>query len=226
MPGAPLVSELRDRILVWRYEQNKPAEEIAELAGCSERTVYNILRNEREYGQTTNPHAQHRGRPRALNMGDLDYLSALLDATPTLYLDELQQKLWDARAVDVSIPTLSRAIRRLAITNKKVVPEAVERNELLRATWQAAHGDVPMEYCVWLDEASVDNRTHQRTRGWAGMGRVCVRRETFIRGQRFSMLPALTCDGIIAFDIFEGSVTKERFVDFLENELVRLRDQA
>ncbi|KAJ7861531.1 hypothetical protein B0H14DRAFT_527429 [Mycena olivaceomarginata] len=147
MPGAPLVTELRDRIVVWR-----------------ERTVYNILRNEREYGQTTNPHAQHRGRPRTLNMGDIDYLSALLDATPTLYLHELQAKLWDARAVDVSIPTLSRAIRRLAITNKKAV-----------------HGDIPMEYCVWLDEASVDNRTHQRTRGWAGMGRVCVRRETFIR---------------------------------------------
>ncbi|KAJ6473088.1 hypothetical protein C8R45DRAFT_756331, partial [Mycena sanguinolenta] len=98
--GAHLVSELRDRILVWRYEQGKPPAEIAELAGCSERTVYNILQNEREFGQTTNPHARCAGRPRALDMGDIDFLSALLDATPTLYLDELQEKLWDARGVD------------------------------------------------------------------------------------------------------------------------------
>ncbi|KAJ7677221.1 hypothetical protein B0H17DRAFT_871120, partial [Mycena rosella] len=96
---------------------------------------------------------------------DIDYLSALLDANPSLYLDELQEQLADVRQVNVSIPTLSRAIQRLAITKKQVAPEAIERNELLRATWQAAHGDIPMEYFVWLDEASVDNRTHQRTTG-------------------------------------------------------------
>ncbi|KAJ7484965.1 hypothetical protein B0H11DRAFT_1685311, partial [Mycena galericulata] len=96
---------------------------------------------------------------------DLDYLSGLLDANPTWYLDELQEKLYDSRGVDVSIATLSRTIRRLAIMKKKVAPEAIERNELLRATWQAVNGDIPMEYFVWLDEASVDARTHQRSSG-------------------------------------------------------------
>ncbi|TFK78757.1 hypothetical protein K466DRAFT_468528, partial [Polyporus arcularius HHB13444] len=36
---------------------------------------------------------------------------------------------------------------------------------------------------------------------------------------RYSILPALTMDGIIALDIFEGSVNKERFLQFLNNEL-------
>ncbi|KAJ7870010.1 hypothetical protein B0H13DRAFT_1513247, partial [Mycena leptocephala] len=88
-----------------------------------------------------------------------------LDANPGLYLDELQAKLLETRNVDASLSTISRTIRNLAITNKKVASVAVERNERLRATWQAAHGDIPMEYFVWLDEASVDNRTHQRTSG-------------------------------------------------------------
>ncbi|KAJ7802070.1 hypothetical protein B0H14DRAFT_2178271, partial [Mycena olivaceomarginata] len=79
MPSAPLVSELWNHIVVWQYEQNKPVEEIAELAGCSEGTVCNILWNKQEYGQTTKPHTQHRGHPPTLNTGDIDYLSALLD---------------------------------------------------------------------------------------------------------------------------------------------------
>ncbi|KDQ54004.1 hypothetical protein JAAARDRAFT_104822, partial [Jaapia argillacea MUCL 33604] len=32
--------------------------------------------------------------------------------------------------------------------------------------------------------------------------------------QRFSVLPALSIDGIVALDIFEGSVNKDRFISF------------
>lgn len=42
----------------------------------------------------------------------------------------------------------------------------------------------------------------------------------FLRGQQFSILPALTYDGVIALDIFEGSVNKERFIQFVEQQLV------
>jgi hypothetical protein len=48
----------------------------------------------------------------------------------------------------------------------------------------------------------------------------CVHRAAFIRGQRYSILPALTSDGIIALDIFEGSVNKEKFIRFLKEDLV------
>ncbi|KAJ7106873.1 hypothetical protein C8R43DRAFT_861280, partial [Mycena crocata] len=98
--GPQLSAQLRERIIVWRFEQHMKAAEIATLAGCSESTVYNVLRFHRDYEQTSNPHARSRGRPRLLDIGDLNYLSALLDASPTLYLDELQQKLFDARGVD------------------------------------------------------------------------------------------------------------------------------
>ncbi|KAJ7088712.1 hypothetical protein C8R44DRAFT_649263 [Mycena epipterygia] len=98
-----------------------------------------------------------RGRPRLLDIGDTNYLASILDANPGLYLDELQARLLDARDVDASIATLSRATQNLAVTKKKVASVALERNELLRATWEATYGDIPMEYFVWLDEASVDN---------------------------------------------------------------------
>ncbi|KIK34419.1 hypothetical protein CY34DRAFT_39822, partial [Suillus luteus UH-Slu-Lm8-n1] len=35
----------------------------------------------------------------------------------------------------------------------------------------------------------------------------------------FSVLPAFSCEGIIALDIFEGSVNKEWFMKFLNDDL-------
>ncbi|TDL14114.1 hypothetical protein BD410DRAFT_690978, partial [Rickenella mellea] len=36
---------------------------------------------------------------------------------------------------------------------------------------------------------------------------------------KYSILPALTLDGVVALDIFEGAVNRERFVHFLEMQL-------
>jgi transposase len=209
--------EMRKAMVRWRFEEHMTALQISILAGCSERTVYKVLRLHRDYGQVTSPFNRSRGQPRVLENGDVEYIYALLQANPALYL---QEQLFSVRDKDVSLASLSRAIRCLAMTHKRISKTAAERNELLRATWQAEYGDIPAEYFIWLDESSVDDRTNQRNRGWADLGRACVRRATFIRGQRYSILPALTADGFVALDIFEGSVNKDRFLQFLNNSLV------
>ncbi|KAF9032738.1 hypothetical protein BJ165DRAFT_1321859, partial [Panaeolus papilionaceus] len=96
---------------------------------------------------------------------DLNFLRSLIDAWPKIYLDELQEELYTSRGIEVSISTISRSLHRWAITNKQVASAAMERNELLQAVWQAEHGNIPAEYCVWLDEASVDDKTNLRRLG-------------------------------------------------------------
>jgi transposase len=204
---------------VWKNEFRKSTAEISNLAGCSERTVRNILQFEHDYGVVNNPFAQLHGGRRLLSTGDMDYISSTIQATPVIYLDEIQERLLLYRNIDVSLSTVSCALKNLALTHKKVTHEAIECNELVRACWQAEHGDIPAEYCVWLDEAGVDNHTNRHDEGWAMVGRACVRQTLFLHGRRYSILPAFTCDGYIALDIFEGSVNKERFIGFL-NELV------
>ena len=120
------------------------------------------------------------------------------------------------------LPSAGRwAIKQLAVSNKKVAKEALERDELVRATWLAAYGDLQLESCLWLDDSSVDDCTSQCHNGWAPLGHACVYRQTFILGRQFSVLPDLSVDGIVALDIFEGSVMKEQFIDFLKNQIVR-----
>ena len=43
-----------------------------------------------------------------------------------------------------------------------------------------------------------------------------------VLGQRYSVLPALTSEGIISLDIFQGSVYKEKFIQFVNDQLVKL----
>ena len=58
---APQISdEMRARIIVWHHEQHLSPQEIADLAGCCVRTVYNILSYHRDFGTLRN--SSTRGR--------------------------------------------------------------------------------------------------------------------------------------------------------------------
>ncbi|GBE83747.1 hypothetical protein SCP_0508030 [Sparassis crispa] len=155
--------ELRELMVSWRGI--KSIQEITALAHCSPRTVNEVFRIHRDYGVVQNPLAHPRGAARILNTGDVNYISSLIAAKPCIYLDELQEELYIHRNIVVSLATLSRTLRRSALSHKQVSKEAMERNELLRATWQAEYGDIPADYFVWLDESSVDDTTSQRMTG-------------------------------------------------------------
>ena len=211
---------LWERIIHWFYHLELPVKEIVILSGRSKSTIYAILQLYESYGEVTDPHANHTGRKRVLDPNDLWYIQSLLEARPTSYLDEIQENLFQNREILVSLATLSRTLRRLSLSIKQVSKEALERDELLRAIWIAENGIADPEELVFLDEAGVDDYTGERRRGWSAVGNPCVMRAAFFRGQKYSILPALDCNGVMALDIFEGAVNKERFVSFLRNEVV------
>jgi hypothetical protein len=95
--------------------------------------------------------------------------------------------------------------------------KALERNDTLRAAFMnQISAEVPdMNMVMFTDQSAKDDRSDRRRKGWSLVGTRCVQRQCFIRGIWYSILPVLTLDGIIAFDIIEGSVTSERFVQFL-----------
>lgn len=73
---------------------------------------------------------------------------------------------------------------------------------------------------IFIDEAARNKKNPTRKLGWSLIGKRCTWRQCFVRGQRFSILPALTMDGIIVHDIIPGSVTSEKFVRFLRDHVV------
>jgi transposase len=219
MGAPPLPDALRQLIIQWRYNDHKIIGEIATLAHCHISTVHRVLAR---FENTGSPYGLPRGhRARILTEDDLKFLLAVVRAQPKSYLDELQTRLWQSRGVAVSLATLSRTLYRLGYSRKSVSREAAQRDEFLRAIWRSEYADLPFWCFVWLDESGLDDRGHVRTDGWAPVGFAPICSEPFVHGLRLTMLPAFSADGIIAMDILDGGVTKERFIAFVRDHLVR-----
>jgi len=107
----------------------------------------------------------------------------------------------------------------MGMSGKKVTRYALQQNNTLCAVWVAENGDIPKEYVVWLDESGIEHENYQRDHGWSFLGQACQRGAVFLRGERFSVLPAVTVDGVVAVDIFKGSVNREMFIKYLKEDL-------
>jgi len=76
------------------------------------------------------------------------------------------------------------------------------------------------EQLIFLDESSKDERTLSRLYGYSSTYTRARKNVVFVRGKRYTILPALTLDGFIALDIMEGSCDKKRFTDFVLSQVV------
>ena len=99
---------------------------------------------------------------------------------------------------------------------------ASERNELLRSAFIATIGRYRTDQLVFMDESSKDDRTMTRLYGYSKVNSKAFKKVVFVRGKRYTLLPALTEQGIIAVDIIEGSCTKQRFKEFVVSQVVSI----
>ena len=92
---------------------------------------------------------------------------------------------------------------------------------MLRSAFMASIGtQYQREQLIFLDESAKDDRTISRGYGYSEVNTRAVKKVVFIRGKRYTLLPALSLDGIIAVNIIEGSCTKERFKEFVISQVV------
>ncbi|KAI0042457.1 hypothetical protein FA95DRAFT_1500072 [Auriscalpium vulgare] len=56
-----------------------------------------------------------------LDLGDLDYLEALINSKPSFFLDKLQKKLATVQQVHASLPTITCMLHSLALNHKRVL---------------------------------------------------------------------------------------------------------
>jgi transposase len=215
--------DIKARTPILHYNMGFSVKNIAKVLGIKKSLIYKTLFFFRSHGLTHNPSAAQQRRHRLLTSIDILFIRGLLRQRHTMYLDEIQEQLIIQRGVKISLSSLSRCVHRLRFTHKCVLGRALERNSQLRAVFMNRMADqVPdPNMLMFGDEASKDEKTSTRRKGWSLTGTRCVQRRCFVRGRRFSILPILTLDGIIAYDIVEGSVTSEQFVRFLRELVVR-----
>ena len=98
---------------------------------------------------------------------------------------------------------------------------AYERNEIIRAHYLGIIGECyTPNQLIFIDESAKDKRSLSRLYGYSPRNIRACKKVVFVRGKRYTILPALTLDGFVAVDIFEGACDKKKFVDFVLNQVV------
>jgi len=200
-----------------------PRDQIAAYTGVSITSVHNILNYFDKY-QTIKPSEDTEEKKRKKRAGDLrdvdiQYIIDRVTRYPDIYLDELQELLARECGATASLSAIWQKLKVASLTKKKLSRAAAERCEELWLRYSAKIGGYDPEQLIFVDESSVDRRTTYRTRGWAARGAHAKCHAFFVRGKRFSVLPALSLTGIIHCDIIEGSFRTGTFYRFIKGLL-------
>jgi transposase len=213
--------DLKERAL-WLILHEYAPEDICELFDISTRSVARWKQNNRTYGSVIPPPNPMQCRPRILN-GDMTHdLYTLLEEAPEMYLSEIQDWIALTYEVHISKSALHTNIRDAGITYKLLRRAAAERDEDFRQEWkQDVDAHFTASQMIFVDETSKDERTIYRHYGRSITGGRATISANFVRGERYSMVAALSLDGYEAVDVVPGSVDGEGFLNFIVDDVVR-----
>ncbi|KAJ6534367.1 hypothetical protein B0H19DRAFT_964697, partial [Mycena capillaripes] len=75
---------------------------------------------------------------------------ALIDHTPDIYLDKIQEQLYIQHDLDVSLATVLRTTEQLGLSSKKLLRQAAEHCAHARWDFIMKIGDEPAQL-IWLE---------------------------------------------------------------------------
>jgi len=91
--------DLRGRVVKWCEEYGYSYKKLAELAGCSNGTISNILQYQQLYSQSTHPFSQCPGTTQIFYHTDVAFIYRLLQRQHSIHLDEVQAKFREDRRI-------------------------------------------------------------------------------------------------------------------------------
>jgi transposase len=198
------------------------AAQMADVAGCSIRSVKYIRSNLRSFGTVKAPW-NGGGRPRYITPSMLDTLLQHLLEKPDRYIDEMILFLLDEFDVSVSASAVSRALKAARWSKKTCRRVAKGRNADLRDYYMYKLSAFHSYQLVYVDESGCDKRIGFRRTGWSPLGTTPVQIARYQREQRYQILPAYTQDGVLLFRVFQGTTDSALFEDYIEQLLHHCR---
>eukprot|EP00732_Lithocolla_globosa_P000335 Lithocolla_globosa_v1_NODE_95_length_6502_cov_31.661238.p2 type:complete len:342 gc:universal NODE_95_length_6502_cov_31.661238:3139-2114(-) len=161
------------------------------------------------------------GKPRLLNVMELEGLEEVVIQNPTFYLDEIRRDFFRECGVLISVTCVSVSLLRLGLTRHKIERIARQRDRYLRACYLSVIFFYNRDQLVFLDETGCDRRTIQRTHGYHIRGRpLRLKHGYYYRGVRHSTITAMNSKSILAARVFVGTGTAEIFLAFLQEKLI------
>jgi len=208
-------------------------EDVARALGLHRKTVYKWLAAEREGGRDALLAKPVPGRPTLLSADQMrlvyewvaggDPSQQMLDFS--LWTRDLVRQLVKVRfGIEMSVSSVGRLLRRLGLSPQRPRRKAFQQDLRQVEEWKqveypriAADAKRRGAVIYFGDEASVRSDYHSGTT-WAPVGQTPVVRHT---GQRFSvnMVSAVSAQGLLRFQIVEGKMTAQKFLEFCKRLL-------
>jgi transposase len=206
--------QIRDMIL----SKSLTPTQMAEVAGCSERSTRAIRSNLQFFGTTKAP-PNGVGRPRSITPPMLEALCEHLVEKPDLYQDEMVVFLWDEFQILVTTFSIGRALASIGWSKKAARRVAKEQNVDLRDFYLHNLSAFRSYHLVYVNESGCDKRIGFRRTGWSPLGVAPVKIAQHQREQWYQILPAYSQDGIFLARVFQGPTDGIVFEDFIEQLL-------
>ena len=189
---APYSSDMRWRIVWQKFGMDLTHGRIAQNLSISIGTVHNVLKLFEKTGEVSANLRSERDDTRKIdNSGEL-YILGLLLENPSLYLGEICQKIQSTFSIQVTPSTVCRIIKRNGFTRKKIQQVAKQRSVEFRGRFFAEVQHYHPNQFVWVDESVCDSRDHIQKFGYALRGEYPVFHRFLHRGQRISIITALS----------------------------------
>ena len=139
---------------------------------------------------------------------------------PDSDLQEICDFLYWEHDLEISRSTVSRHLKAIRWSNKKMRLIAAQRNEDLRESWIEDLQQYRPDQLVYLDESGCDKRDGARRYGWAPLGSTLEMRSRLERGQRYHLLPALAIDGLLDAFVYPGQSSLDGFVVWIRDRVL------
>jgi transposase len=209
--------DLRQRILDAIERQEGSLRQIARRFVVSLSFIVRLLQLHRRTG-SIDPRPPGGGHPAALGPDDLERLKELIRQQPDATLKELRQRL----GASCSLTTIWRALEKLRLPRKKMLPRAAEQDspdvQEKRRDFCAESAGIDPQRLVFVDETSANTSMH-RTYGRGPVG------ERVYAGapghwDTITLTCGLRLSGVTAAMAFEGATNAGTFENYVEQVLV------
>jgi transposase len=196
---------------------------ILESLAISRASLYRWQNIFLEHGSVTKPRSPLLGRPQIIVRAVMTAIKEVYHNEADAYLDEIVWWLAIHHDIIISRSALQANLRDAGLTRKLLHKIAQERDEEMRAEFMETvrdHSGGRGDEFVFLDEMSKNDHDTARRYGLAMRGQRAEFVDNFVRGDRYSLVAAITTQGYIATRVIPGSYDSVEFFDFVAEQVV------
>jgi transposase len=221
-----LTPELYESIKRFAFQENKDTDEISRLLDFSPSAVRKTLRDIRD-GKPFIPANVKKKNTTRLKNQTFDAVEQTIfneiSINNSSKQSEIKDKILETHNVNISIPTISRKLKKLKITRKRLTLVPIERNSPekidARAIYCTDVSRFPLENLVFLDETGFSNHT-TRSYGYSPVNTPAIITLPANRGVNRSCLLMMDFQENIRKEIKVGAFDGSAFAAFKRNQMI------